>query len=86
MWHRFKYRKNNLLHTIEASLVVTGENASATAMAKTVGLPLGIAAKLLLEGSLKTRGVKIPVQKEFYDPILLALQQEGVVMDEGEIL
>ncbi len=86
MWHRFKYRKNNLLHTIEASLVVTGENASATAMAKTVGLPLGIAAKLLLEGSLKTRGVQIPVQKEFYDPILLALQQEGVVMDEGEIL
>jgi saccharopine dehydrogenase-like NADP-dependent oxidoreductase len=30
-------------------------------MAKTVGLPLGIAAKLLLEGKINTRGVCIPV-------------------------
>jgi saccharopine dehydrogenase (NADP+, L-glutamate forming) len=57
-----------------------------TAMAKTVGLPLGIATKLLAEGKIKSRGVQIPVAKEFYDPILAELKTLGIGLEEKETL
>ena len=53
-------------------------------MAKTVGLPLGIAAKLLLENKISTRGVAIPVKEEMYNPILKELKEKGVVLTEQE--
>jgi saccharopine dehydrogenase-like NADP-dependent oxidoreductase len=67
---------------IQAYLTVTGDNEVNTAMAKTVGLPLGIAAKLLLLGEIKSRGVVIPVVKEFYDPILEELSRLGIRLIE----
>jgi saccharopine dehydrogenase (NADP+, L-glutamate forming) len=57
---------------------VKGENNSATAMAKTVGLPLGIAAKLLLNGDLQLRGLHIPILPEIYEPVLKSLEAEGI--------
>ncbi len=42
-------------------LIVKGENNTRTAMAKTVGLPLGIAAILILQGKLHLTGLHIPV-------------------------
>ena len=47
-------------------------------MAKTVGLPLGIAVRLYLEGDIKLTGVHIPVVKELYKPILAELEEYGV--------
>src|SRR5205085_1118783 len=41
---------------IISSLVVKGEDQIHTAMAKTVGLPAAITAKLILQGKIKTRG------------------------------
>lgn len=82
MWHRFKYRKDSKEHEIQATLVAKGEDSVRTAMAKTVGLPLGVAAKLLLEGKISARGVVIPVTKEFYEPILLELKGLGVELNE----
>ena len=52
-------------------------------MAKTVGLPMGIAAKLLLTGNIKARGVMMPVNKEFYEPILSELETFGVKFVES---
>ncbi|HEY3429063.1 MAG TPA: saccharopine dehydrogenase C-terminal domain-containing protein, partial [Cyclobacteriaceae bacterium] len=66
MWHRFVYEVNGTKKEIQASLIAVGEDSNYTAMAKTVGLPLGIAAKLLLEGKISSRGVTIPVNKELY--------------------
>jgi len=37
-----------------------------------------------LEGKIKTRGVAIPVQKEFYDPILEELASLGIRLIETE--
>jgi saccharopine dehydrogenase (NADP+, L-glutamate forming) len=54
-------------------------------MAKTVGLPLAIAAKLLMLGKIKTRGVAIPVHAELYESILEELGQSGIVLDERQI-
>lgn len=67
---------------IESSLIVKGEDNLRTAMAKTVGLPLGIAAKLILEDTLKIRGVRIPIHKEIYEPVLKELEDNGVVFKE----
>jgi saccharopine dehydrogenase (NADP+, L-glutamate forming) len=84
MWHRFRFTIAGKEKEIQAHLVATGETEIHTAMAKTVGLPVGIAAKLLLEGRIKTRGVVIPVTKEFYDPILEALASYGIRLIETE--
>jgi saccharopine dehydrogenase-like NADP-dependent oxidoreductase len=83
MWHRFKYLADGAEKEIQASLVARGENSVHTAMAKTVGLPLAIAAKLLLQGKISQRGVLIPVAKEFYDPILKELGQIGIRLEES---
>jgi len=56
-----------------------------TAMAKTVGIPLGIATKLLLQGKIKKRGVVIPIDKEIYDPVLAELTTLGIRLDEQDL-
>ena len=85
MWHRFIYQMGNTTREIQAHLTVTGEDETNTAMAKTVGLPLAIAAKLLLQGKIKTRGVAIPVYKDIYDPVLDELSRHGIRLAEREI-
>lgn len=84
MWHRFVYTIEGKKKEIQASLVSTGDDSSYTAMAKTVGLPLGIATKLLLQGKISSRGVVIPVVKELYDPILKELSETGIALTEIE--
>lgn len=64
-------------------LVVKGEDASHTAMAKTVGLPLGIAATLFLEGKIRETGLHIPILPGIYEPVLEALQMQGIVFRES---
>ena len=63
-------------------MLVKGDDAVHTAMAKTVGLPLGIAAKLILSGKIKMTGVHIPVSKEIYEPVLEELKKLGVMFSE----
>ncbi len=82
MLHQFEYELAGKQHQLESSLVVKGDNNFETAMAKTVGLPLGIAAKLLLNDELKLRGLHIPIHKEIYDPVLKELEAEGISFTE----
>lgn len=67
---------------IQSSLVVKGENSLHTAMAKTVGLPLGIAAKLILNGKIKMKGLHIPTAREIYQPVLAELEVHDVAFVE----
>lgn len=83
MWHRFVYELNNKKHEIQSSLVATGADPVFTAMAKTVGLPLGIAAKLLAQNKITARGVVIPTTKQFYEPILAELKVQGINFNEN---
>ena len=78
MWHRLGYLLNGSPHTMISHLTVEGHDEVQTAMAKTVGLPLGIAARLLLQGKIKQRGVVIPVQEEIYKPVLTELNSLGI--------
>jgi len=78
MQHLFGYEINGEKKQIESSLVVKGENQNYTAMAKTVGLPVAIAALKILQGEIKTPGVQLPISKEVYEPILKELKEYGV--------
>ena len=78
MLHEFEYLQDNQNHFLRSSLVVKGENALRTAMAKTVGLPLGIAAKLILENKMPLTGLHIPIIREIYEPVLEELALEGI--------
>ncbi len=85
MQHQFEYREadsNIETKKIIPSLVVKGDDAEFTAMAKTVGLPIGIAAQLILNGKIKLSGVHIPVMKEIYEPVLKELKSFGIVFNE----
>lgn len=82
MLHEIGYELNGEIKTINSSLIVKGEDSLRTAMAKTVGLPLGIAAKLILEEKIKLKGLHIPTRKEIYEPVLEELKQHGIVFHE----
>ena len=78
MQHSFEYIQNGKKHFHTSSLSVKGENETATAMSKTVGLPLAIATKLILNENIKSKGVVIPVLPEIYNPVLDELSQLGI--------
>ncbi len=82
MLHEISYHLGNESHRVTSSLVVTGDDHIRTAMAKTVGLPLGIAAVLILENKLSLTGLHIPILPEIYQPVLAALEEEGIRFSE----
>jgi saccharopine dehydrogenase-like NADP-dependent oxidoreductase len=86
MLHEIEYKLNNEMHKVKSSLVVKGEDALNTAMAKTVGLPLGIAAKLILNGEIKLTGLHIPIMKEIYTPVLKELKKQHVEFFEKDVV
>tara|TARA_R110002072_G_scaffold40943_3_gene115350 strand:+ start:386 stop:1753 length:1368 start_codon:yes stop_codon:yes gene_type:complete len=85
MQHLFGFELDGKKHQIESSLIVEGENQTYTAMAKTVGLPMAIAAIKILKGEIKTPGVQIPISKEVYEPILKELENYGIKFSEKEV-
>lgn len=84
MWHKVKYDHKGETRGIESSLTVEGENQTRTAMAKTVGLPLAIACKLILTDQINQRGCVLPTTPDFYEPILNELQEYGISFKEKE--
>jgi saccharopine dehydrogenase-like NADP-dependent oxidoreductase len=78
MLHEIKYQKEGVSKNVNSCLVLKGENNVRTAMAKTVGLPLAIACKLILLGKITTTGLHIPVLPEIYEPVLYELESFGV--------
>jgi saccharopine dehydrogenase-like NADP-dependent oxidoreductase len=82
MMHEIKYEVKDSNHEIRSSLIVKGENNLRTAMAKTVGLPLGIATKLILNGTIHLKGLHIPTSKEIYEPVLKELEQHEIKFND----
>ena len=85
MQHQFIYEIDGKEHELHSSFVLIGEDQTYTGMAKTVGLPVGIATKLILNGEIKSTGVRVPVSKEIYKPVLKELEQYGIRFIEEEI-
>jgi saccharopine dehydrogenase-like NADP-dependent oxidoreductase len=82
MYHDFEYSISGTRHKIISSMVNIGENQVFTAMSNTVGLPVAICGKMILNGKLTLKGVQIPVMKEVYDPILSELENYGITFTE----
>jgi saccharopine dehydrogenase (NADP+, L-glutamate forming) len=85
MLHEIEYLLEGKKFRVRSNLIVKGDDNLRTAMAKTVGLPLGIAAKLILLGKITATGLHIPVIPAIYEPVLQELQQHGIVFHENTI-
>jgi saccharopine dehydrogenase-like NADP-dependent oxidoreductase len=82
MQHEIEFEKNKENFKSVSTLLLTGKDDVHTAMAKTVGLPLGIAAKLILNGTIAVKGLHIPTSKEIYEPVLEELKHYGIEFKE----
>lgn len=78
MIHELGFEREGKTFVAKSTLVVKGEDSLHTAMARTVGLPLGIAAVLVLEGRITLRGLHIPILPAIYEPVMEELQRQGI--------
>lgn len=85
MYHKFGFEINGTQKQIDSKMVCIGDDQTYTAMAKTVGLPVAMAAIQILNGKIKTHGVQLPIKKEVYEPILKELEEYGVIFKETQM-
>lgn len=83
MMHELEYTIEGESHFLKSSLIVQGEDPIRTAMAKTVGLPLGIATRLILENKISLKGLHIPILPEIYKPIMEELEEYNIRFEES---
>jgi saccharopine dehydrogenase (NADP+, L-glutamate forming) len=81
MIHELGFVRDDKSFIARSTLVVKGEDSLHTAMARTVGLPLGIAAVQVLDGKIATRGLHIPIVPEIYEPVMEELQRQGICFE-----
>ncbi len=84
MLHIVRYELDQVRTEEQLSMVCIGSDQVRTAMAKTVGLPTAIAAKLILNGTIQRRGVVIPTKRDVYEPVLAELRRLGIAFREHE--
>jgi len=82
MYHKFGYELEGKKKQIDSNMALIGEDQIHTAMAKSVGLPVAMAALRILNKKISTLGVQIPITKEVYEPILKELNTHGISFKE----
>jgi saccharopine dehydrogenase-like NADP-dependent oxidoreductase len=85
MYHKFGYEKKGKTYQIDATMVTLGKDQTYTAMAKTVGLPVAIATLAILNKTIKTPGVQMPITQEVYEPILKELTKFDITFKEKKV-
>ncbi|KAJ7784692.1 Saccharopine dehydrogenase-domain-containing protein [Mycena metata] len=71
---------------VHHSSLITYGTRKATAMARTVGLPVAIAALNVLDGKVAVRGVAGPTDSSIYNPVLRGLEEAGLGMKETVVI
>lgn len=84
MYHKFGFELDGVKKQIDATMVNIGKDQTHTAMARTVGLPVGMATLRILNGDIDTPGVQLPINREVYEPILKELEEYGIIFREEE--
>lgn len=86
MQHEFIafYPSRNIRKKFTSTLIERGSVDEDTAIARTTGLPIGIAAHLVLSGAVKNCGVIIPTTEDIYVPALNELKKEGISFTDAE--
>ncbi|KPL08522.1 saccharopine dehydrogenase [bacterium SM23_57] len=82
LYHDFQAEFADRVERITSTLIDKGIVNSDSAMSRTVSLPAAIAVKLIMEGKIAEKGVRIPVDKEIYHPVLDELGRLGIVCEE----
>ncbi len=83
MLHEIEYEHRGNKIKLSSSMVVKGENRDHSAMAKTVGLPIAILARMVLGNKLSLpKGVVIPNMPSVYRPVLTELAHYGIEFDD----
>ncbi|MFH0736499.1 MAG: saccharopine dehydrogenase C-terminal domain-containing protein [bacterium] len=77
-----EYPKENKKERIVSTMVEYGDPDGFTAIAKTVGLPAAIAAKLILNDQLPLSGCYIPIEPVIYTKVIEELKKEGIDFKE----
>ncbi|MBS3737441.1 saccharopine dehydrogenase family protein [Mesohalobacter halotolerans] len=85
MYHKFGYELNGEKHQIDSTMVSVGEDQTYTAMAKTVGLPVGMATLKILNGEITRKGVLRPIYSDVYNPILKDLETYNIKFNEQNV-
>jgi len=65
-----------------STLISRGDVDGDTAIAKTTGIPIGIAVHLIVTGAVKKNGVIMPTTEDIYAPSLRELANEGISFTE----
>ncbi len=76
------YPKEKKRERITSTLLDFGIPHGDSAMSRTVSLPAAIATKLILEGKIRDKGVKIPVEPTIYEPVLKELAKLKISCNE----
>jgi saccharopine dehydrogenase-like NADP-dependent oxidoreductase len=76
--HEFVVEYPDREERIYSSLVDFGIPGGDSSMARTVSLPVAIATRMILDGTITERGVLAPVKPEVYNPILDELEALGI--------
>ena len=83
MQHEARFEKGGEEKTLTSTLVLEGDNQRLSAMAKTVGMPMALAAHQLMDGNNDfPKGVHIPNRPAIYQPILEGLEAFDIVFKE----
>ena len=79
MQHEVEYLHKGRKSKLISSMTIKGESRDRSAMAKTVGLPMGILAKLILTKQIPLPvGVNIPTMVSVYKPVLAEMEHNGI--------
>ena len=82
MQHTFITEKANGQKEIIKSRLTDFAVSGNTSIARTVALPAAIAVKMILDGKITEKGVRLPVTKSIYEPVLNELEKIGIAMEE----
>ena len=78
MQHQIDYELGGKRYRDISNLTMKGNDAQDTAMARLVGLPMGIFVRLISEGKIRSTGVHIPTMREVYEPVLREMKEYGM--------
>jgi len=81
--HEFAAAYPDQEESITSTLIDFGVPGGDTAMARTVGTPAAVGARMILEGKIGLTGVHIPVVPEIYEPVLDELEHVGIAFEES---
>ena len=85
MQHQFDFMLSGVHRKRYATMVYVGQDTNHTAMSMTVGLPLAMTARKILENPGMVTGVQIPIQPRIYNPVLKELEEYGIRFVEEEV-